>query len=244
MSISLVSLAARLVHVHDGFNSWDTYTRRVEKALFVLLVLPVKFFVLEGGRKKASVSKIINITVVTDGKGVRMKISVMTSSRSSPHSGPGYWEESRRWGKTPPQIQLCYRPRISLGKKRGCLEKGSLMLVGSYSSNNSPKVLMSSLSMKSHNRSITSWTCFMHFPCWKMIRRCQISQYLRFLNRGTEANQPTHALVAEAHGAGFAFAEEEKTAIVQDERSAGSIFSPAAHFTGVLRLCKELTWLV
>lgn len=31
---------------------------------------------------------------------------------------------------------------------------------------NSPKVLMSSLSMKSHNLSITSCTCFMHFPCW------------------------------------------------------------------------------
>lgn len=90
MSISLISLAARLGHVRDGFNSWDTYTRRVEKALFVLLVLLVKFFVLEGGRKKTSVSKIIDITVVTDGKGVQVKISVMTSSRSSPHSGPGY----------------------------------------------------------------------------------------------------------------------------------------------------------
>lgn len=78
----------------------------------------------------------------------------------------------------------------------------------------------------------------------KMIGQCQISHYLKFLNRGPEVNQPTHALVAEAHGAGFAFAEEEKTAIVQDERSAGAIFPPAAHFTGVLRLCKELTWLV
>lgn len=29
----------------------------------------------------------------------------------------------------------------------------------------SPNVLMSSLSMKSHNLSITSCTCFMHFPC-------------------------------------------------------------------------------
>lgn len=131
-------------------------------------------------------------------------------------------------------------------EEEGVLRKRTrfLMPVDSYSSNNSPKVLMSSLSMKSHNRSITSWTCFMHFPCWKMIRQCQISHYLQFLSRGTEANQPTHALVAEAHGAGFAFAEEEKIAIAQDERSAGAIFSPAAHFTGVLRLCKELTWLV
>lgn len=90
MSISLVSSAARLVHVHGGFNRWGTYTRRVEKALFVLLVLLVKFFVLEGGRKKTSVNKIINITAVNDGIGVQMKISVITSSRSSPHSGPGY----------------------------------------------------------------------------------------------------------------------------------------------------------
>lgn len=66
MSISLVSLAARLVHVRDGFHGWDTYTRRVEKALFVLLVLLVKFFVLERGGKKTSVSKIINIIVATD----------------------------------------------------------------------------------------------------------------------------------------------------------------------------------
>lgn len=50
----------------------------------------------------------------------------------------------------------------------------------------------------------------------------------------------THALVAEAHGAGFAFAEEKKTAIVQDEGSAGAVFPPAAHFTGVLRLCQEM----
>lgn len=28
-----------------------------------------------------------------------------------------------------------------------------------------PKVLMSNLSMKSHSLSITSCTCFMHFPC-------------------------------------------------------------------------------
>ncbi len=33
------------------------------------------------------------------------------------------------------------------------------------SARNFPNVLMSSLSMKSHRRSTTSWTCFIHFPC-------------------------------------------------------------------------------
>lgn len=33
------------------------------------------------------------------------------------------------------------------------------------SARNFPNVLMSSLSMKSHSRSMTSCTCFIHFPC-------------------------------------------------------------------------------
>lgn len=52
MHISLVSLAARLVHVQEDLNGWDTYARRVVKALFVLLILLIKFFVLQRGGKK------------------------------------------------------------------------------------------------------------------------------------------------------------------------------------------------
>lgn len=49
----------------------------------------------------------------------------------------------------------------------------------------------------------------------------------------------THALVTEAHSAGFSFAEEKKIAAGLDEGRAGAIFPPAAHFTGVLRLCRQ-----
>lgn len=49
----------------------------------------------------------------------------------------------------------------------------------------------------------------------------------------------THALIAEAHSAGFSFAKEKKTAIGLDKGRAGATFSPAAHFTGVLCLCKQ-----
>lgn len=52
----------------------------------------------------------------------------------------------------------------------------------------------------------------------------------------------THALVTEAHSAGFSFAKEKETAIGLDEGRAGAMFSPAAHFTGVLRLCKEMNF--
>lgn len=64
-------------------------------------------------------------------------------------------------------------------------------------------------------------------------------EFLLCFSGFSNPGEPTHALVAEAHGAGFAFAEEEETAIVEDEGSAGAIFVPAANFTGVLRLCGE-----
>lgn len=102
---------------------------------------------------------------------------------------------------------------------------------------------MSSLSIKSHKRSITSCTCFMHFPCLRKGVTVSLHNWnLQFTVcfQRTDVRWATYALVAEAHGAGFAFAEEKKTAIVQEERSAGAICSPAAHFTGVFRLCKEI----
>lgn len=49
----------------------------------------------------------------------------------------------------------------------------------------------------------------------------------------------THALVTEAHGAGFSFAKVEEAAVGLDEGRAGAVFSSAAHFTGVLRRCKK-----
>lgn len=49
----------------------------------------------------------------------------------------------------------------------------------------------------------------------------------------------TYALVTEAHSAGFSFTEEKETAVGLDEGKAGAIFPPAAHFTRVLRLCKQ-----
>lgn len=52
----------------------------------------------------------------------------------------------------------------------------------------------------------------------------------------------THAPVTEAHGAGFAFAQEKETSIGLDEGGAGAIAPSAAHFTGVLRLCKQKTF--
>lgn len=59
MRISLVSLAARLVHVQEDLNGWDTYARRVVKALFVLLILLIKFFVLQkGGGKTRLLAKL------------------------------------------------------------------------------------------------------------------------------------------------------------------------------------------
>lgn len=48
----------------------------------------------------------------------------------------------------------------------------------------------------------------------------------------------THAPVTEAHGARFPFAKEKETAIGLDEGRADSIFSPAAHFTGVIRFLR------
>ena len=83
----------------------------------------------------------------------------------------------------------------------------------------------------------------MHFPCFR--KRAITSRHngkLQFAVwfQRTEVSSGTHALVTEAHGAGFAFAQKEKTAIVQDEGSTGAIFCSAAHFTGVVRLCKEI----
>lgn len=49
----------------------------------------------------------------------------------------------------------------------------------------------------------------------------------------------THALVTEAHGAGFPFAEVQEAAAALDEGGAGAVFLSAADFTGVLRLCKQ-----
>lgn len=49
----------------------------------------------------------------------------------------------------------------------------------------------------------------------------------------------THASVAESHSAGFAFAKEKETAIGLNEGRADAIFSPAAHFTGVVRICNQ-----
>lgn len=51
----------------------------------------------------------------------------------------------------------------------------------------------------------------------------------------------THGPVTEAHSAGFSFAKEKETAIGLEERRASAIFSPAAHFTGVLCSCKQKT---
>lgn len=169
MSISLVSLAARLVHVRDGFNSWDTYTRRVEKALFVLLVLLVKFFVLEGGRKKTGVKKNYKYHCGSGWeRGTDEDISddiqqVLTTQWTRILRGIQKMRENTT--TDPTMLSAKNFPREEEG---GLIKRTSfLMLVDSYSSNYSPNVLMSSLSMKSHNRSITSWTCFMHFPCWK-----------------------------------------------------------------------------
>lgn len=82
----------------------------------------------------------------------------------------------------------------------------------------------------------------MHLPCLRKGVTVSLSQLKPSIHCLFSENRcwATYALVAEAHGAGFAFAEEKKTAIVQEERGAGAIFSPAAHFTGVLRLCKEI----
>ena len=56
MRISLVSLAARLVHVHES-SGCDTYAWREVKALFVLLVLLIKFFVLQGKKNTRLLAK-------------------------------------------------------------------------------------------------------------------------------------------------------------------------------------------
>lgn len=65
MRFSLVSLAARPVHIHEDLNGWDTYARRVVKALFVLLILLIKFFVLQrGGGKDQSVSKSVKMLLL------------------------------------------------------------------------------------------------------------------------------------------------------------------------------------
>lgn len=49
----------------------------------------------------------------------------------------------------------------------------------------------------------------------------------------------THVLITEAHSAGFSFAKEKETVIALDEGRAFSIFTPAAHFTGVFSLWKQ-----
>lgn len=56
-------------------------------------------------------------------------------------------------------------PREGEGVLRGKKKEYSAHANWLLGLNNSPNVLMSSLSIKSHNRSITSCTCFMHFPC-------------------------------------------------------------------------------
>lgn len=123
---------------------------------------------------------------------------------------------------------------------------------------------MSSLSIKSHNRSITSCTCFMHFPCFntrmaKSGKNPESQQILTpfsitflnstsckvcFANRYKFADLLTHSLVTEAHSAGFSFAKEKETAIGLDEGRTCTIFPSAAHFTGVLRLCTRLMQFV
>lgn len=74
----------------------------------------------EGGGKDQTVSTFKYAAVTAADEDI---FNMMEFRRFSPHSEPGYWEEPRRWGKTPPQIPRCCQPGISLEKERGCLEK-------------------------------------------------------------------------------------------------------------------------
>ena len=47
----------------------------------------------------------------------------------------------------------------------------------------------------------------------------------------------THAPIAVAHGAGLALAQVEEVVVRLLKRRAGSVFTPAADFTRVLRFC-------
>lgn len=88
MSISLVSLAARLVHVQEDWIGWDTYARRVVKALFVLLILLIKFFVLQRGEGKDQTVSTFKYAAVTAAD--EDIFNMMEFRRFSPHSEPGY----------------------------------------------------------------------------------------------------------------------------------------------------------
>lgn len=157
-----ISLAARLVHVRDGLNRGDTYTQRV---VFVLLVLLIKFFVLWRGRKKTRVSANLYCGCgwerVTDEGMIGDILLVLTTQWTRILRGIQKMRENTTTDPTMLSARNFPRDEKGVLRKRNVF----LMLLDLYCSNNSPNVLMSSLSIKSHNRSITSWTCFMHFPC-------------------------------------------------------------------------------
>lgn len=159
-----------------------------------------------------------------------------------PHSGQGCWGESRRWGKTPRRSPRCCQPGTSLMEELVVRKQSALRLTPRRRARHSLKVLMSRLSMKSHSLSITSCTCFMHFPCsnggasGEDVRRGPGKQTAKIRRRS--GGTWTYALVAEAHGARFPFAQGEEAAVGLDEWRAGAVFPFAAHFAGVLRLCK------
>lgn len=98
---------------------------------------------------------------------------------------------------------------------------------------------MSSLSIKSHKRSMTSWTCFMHLPwnehhhsIYKKTLWNLINDYCQNIDK-----QCTHGPVTEANGTGFAFAEV-KIWPFTIKGSAQPVFFSTAHFTWVFSLWK------